>query len=152
MKKIFLLAILTIIGLATNLSFAQSQTEADQILGKWLSQDKEGQFEIYKEQGKYYAKIYWLREPIDTLTGKPKLDKENPKADLQSRPLIGLQFLNDFEFKGDKLWEDGEIYDPKTGSTYDSYMKLVDSNTLKVRGYIGFSFIGRTAVWTRVKN
>ena len=49
----------------------------------------------------------------------------------------------------DKSWEDGTILDPKSGKTYSCYITFEDENTLKVRGYIGFSLLGRTQKWIR---
>ena len=49
----------------------------------------------------------------------------------------------------DNVWEDGTITDPKSGKVYDCYLSLEDSNTLKVRGFLGFSLLGRTQIWKR---
>jgi len=130
------------------------EVNADDILGVWLNEDKDAHVDIYKEGDKFYGKIVWLDEPIDEETGKPKLDDENEDESLRSRPIMGLLLLRDFEFDGDDEWEDGRIYDPKNGKDYKCYMEFPDEddkNTLKVRGYIGFSMIGRTTYWTRVE-
>ena len=124
---------------------------ADAILGKWLNEDKDAHIEVYIENGKYYGKIVWLKDPIDEETGKPKVDDENPDENLQNRPIIGLVILKDFIFDGEKEWEDGTIYDPKNGKTYSCYMKLDEEGILKIRGYIGISWIGRSSYWTPVK-
>jgi uncharacterized protein (DUF2147 family) len=129
---------------------AQSYS-ADVILGKWLNEDKDAHIQVYKENGKYFGKIIWLKDPIDEVTGKPKVDDENPDENLQDRPIIGLIILKDFTFDGEKEWEDGTIYDPKNGKTYDCYMKLDKEGVLKIRGYIGISWIGRSSYWTRVE-
>ena len=137
--------------------FAQisaQEVKADDILGIWLNEDKDAHVEIYKENGKYFGKIVWLETPIRPETGKPKLDRENEDESLRSRPVMGLLLLNDFEFDGDDEWEDGTVYDPKNGNTYKCYMEFEDEDDkdiLKVRGYIGFSLLGRTTYWTRVK-
>jgi uncharacterized protein (DUF2147 family) len=128
-----------------------AQPKPDDILGKWLNEDKDGHIEIYKDNGKYFGRIVWLKEPIDEVTGKPKLDDENEDESLRSQPIMGLIILKDFVFDGDDEWEDGTIYDPKNGSTYSCYMNFGDSNTLKIRGYIGISWIGRNTYWTRVR-
>jgi uncharacterized protein (DUF2147 family) len=52
-------------------------------------------------------------------------------------------------YKSENLWEEGNIYDPKNGNTYSSTMRLINGNSLEVRGYIGVSLIGRTDTWTR---
>jgi len=124
---------------------------ADQILGKWLNEDKDAHVDVYKEAGKYFGKIVWLKEPNEELTGLPKLDDENSDVSLQSRPVMGLVILQDFIYDGDGEWEDGTIYDPKNGKTYSCYMEFDEEGILKIRGYIGFSWIGRSSYWTRVK-
>ncbi len=134
-----------------NEAFTQKYSEND-VVGLWLNQDKDAHIKIYRDGENFMGKIIWLKNPIDTLTGKPKLDKHNPEDDLKKRPVDGLIIVRDFEFDvDDSEWEYGEIYDPKKGKTYSCEMNLEDMNTLKVRGYIGFSFIGRTVIWTRIK-
>jgi len=132
---------------------AFSQVKGDDILGVWLNEDKDAHIKVENRQGKYFGNIIWLKEPNEEDTGLPKLDDENPDPVLQKRPVMGLELLTGFEFDGDDEWEDGDIYDPKSGSTYSCYMVFTDDtkNTLKVRGYIGISLLGRTTYWTRVK-
>ena len=44
----------------------------------------------------------------------------------------------------------GEILDPETGKVYRVKMKIEDEGKkLMVRGFIGFSLLGRTQVWFR---
>ena len=130
------------------------EVKSDDILGIWLNEDKDAHVNIYKENDMFYGKIVWLDEPIDEETGKPKLDDENNDESLRDRPVMGLLLLRDFEFDGDDEWEDGKVYDPKNGKDYSCYMEFPDEddkNKLKVRGYIGFSLLGRTTYWTRVE-
>jgi uncharacterized protein (DUF2147 family) len=149
-KKLLKFTALTALLLAFVPALAQNTT-ADLILGKWLNEDKDAHVEVYKESGKYFGKIVWLKEPIEPSTGKPKVDDDNPDVSLQSRPVLGLVILKDFIFDGDDEWEDGSIYDPKNGKTYDCYMEIDEgTGVLKIRGYIGISWIGRTTFWTRV--
>ena len=129
---------------------AQAQN-ADAILGRWLSGNGKAHIEIFKDRGKYFGKLVWLKEPMNT-EGKPKVDKNNPEPTMQDRPLMGLVNLWDFTFDGDDEYEDGKIYDPESGKTYSCIMTLKDPQTLHVRGYIGISLIGRTDTWTRVRN
>jgi uncharacterized protein (DUF2147 family) len=148
-KKIMKLTALIALLAAVVPVMAQN-TPADKIIGKWLNEDKDAHIEVYKESGKYYGKIVWLLNPIDTLTGKPKVDDKNSDETLQNRPVMGLVMLKDFIFDGEDEWEDGTIYDPKNGKTYDCYMEFDETGILKIRGYIGISWIGRTTYWTRV--
>lgn len=148
-KTITQITLITAMVMAFVPLMAQNYT-ADAILGKWLNEDQDAHIEVYKDAGKFYGKIVWLKEPIDEETGKPKLDDENSDEQLQKRPILGLVILKDFIFDGDEEWEDGTIYDPKNGKTYDCYMEIDDDGILKIRGYIGISWIGRNTYWTRV--
>ena len=125
--------------------FAQ---KADDILGVWKNGEGTGMVQIYKKGEKYFGKIVWLQVPNDT-NGKPRTDINNPEEKLRKTPLVGLENLRDFSYVGTNKWEEGRIYDPKNGNDYSCEMKMVDKNTLEVRGYIGVSLFGRTDVWKR---
>lgn len=135
---ILFLSVFTLTG------FTQSK---DDILGKWFSSSGGAQIHIYKKADKYFGKISWLRKPEDD-HGKPKTDSRNPDPALRSRPAVGLEILRDFTFKNG-IWEDGSIYDPKSGRTYSARMSMDGHNKLDIRGYVGFSVLGRTESWTR---
>jgi uncharacterized protein (DUF2147 family) len=152
MMKSLMKPLLTIAGLfLAFMTFAQIQG-ADAILGKWLNEDKDAHVQIYKESGKYFGKIVWLNEPNEPATGLPKLDDDNEDESLRSRPVMGLILLKDFVYDSDDAeWGDGTIYDPKNGKTYDCYMNFDETGILKIRGYIGISWIGRNTYWTRVQ-
>jgi len=138
MKTTFLLLFSTLILHAN--SFANSGPDA--ILGEWLSQEKDGKISIYKQGDKFYGKISWGKTP-------GRKDTNNPEAKLKNRDLIGLVILHDFKYTG-SAWEDGKIYDPKSGKTYDCILKVKDNNKiLEIRGYVGVPMFGRTATWTR---
>ena len=139
-------SLLTLLFLLTGISvFAQN---ADAVLGVWKSGEGTGMVQIFKKSDKYFGKVVWLKVPNDP-DGKPRTDLNNPDEKLRTRPLKGLENLREFVFKGKDVWEEGRIYDPKTGNDYACVMKLVDENTLEVRGYIGVSLFGRTDVWKR---
>ncbi len=127
-------------------------TAQDEIVGRWKTIDDEtgkakSIIEIYKKDGKYYGRIVQLltEENSDGVcrTCKGKYENKN---------IIGLVILKDLEYDADdKEWEDGTIMDPKNAKEYSCYLELVEPNKLKVRGYIGFSLIGRTQYWYRVE-
>ena len=127
------------------------KTNADDVLGTWLNEDEDAHIEITKMDNKFFGKVVWILDNIDPETGKEKLDKLNPDESLRSRPRLGLEILTNFVFNGDDRWEDGKIYDPKSGKTYSCYMKFVEADKLKIRGFIGVTLLGKTTYWTRVK-
>ena len=144
MKNLLAIAIVFLTGTLVGQDFK----EAD-ILGIWFNEEKDAKVEIYKENDKVYGKVVWLEEPNEPDTGQPKLDDENQDESLQTRPIMGLLLVKEFNYEGEGLWEDGDIYDPKNGKTYSCYMKLKSMDQLKVRGFIGISILGRTTYWTR---
>lgn len=121
--------------------------DADVVLGVWYNGEKDARIEIYHCGDKYCGKIIWLKEPMED--GATKKDKHNPDEKLQKRELMGLNILEGFVYTGDKTWEDGTIYNPRDGKTYSCYLALQDDGELKVRGFIGFSLIGKTQYWAR---
>ncbi|MEE4197876.1 MAG: DUF2147 domain-containing protein [Bacteroidales bacterium] len=149
MKRIQCFIILLISTLITPGLMAQ---EADQILGYWLTQDGDSQVKIFKaSNGNYYGDIRWLEEPYEE-DGTPKRDDENSDPKLQERTILGLQILKGFTYDAkDQEWVDGTIYDPKNGKTYSCYMWFEDGDNkiLHVKGFIGFSMLGREVEWIR---
>lgn len=143
LRKTSLLIVLFVLSVQV---FAQKK---DDILGKWVNPSGEGQIEIYKRGDKYFGKLAWMKAPNDE-KGKPRTDEKNPNQELQNKPLLGLEILKNFVFEDGK-WQDGTIYDPKSGKTYSCKLTLKDANQLSIRGYIGVSLIGRTEVWKRIK-
>ncbi len=142
MKKFLSFAVIFIC--LQTLAFAQKLSP----VGVWTNQEKEARFEIYKCGDKMCGKIIWLMEP--NRDGKPKTDINNPDKKLKSQPVLGMVFLKGFEYDEDNKWDDGTIYDPKSGKTYSSYMKMINQNQIEVKGYIGISVIGRSQIWNRV--
>lgn len=147
--KHFQLIGIFVVALATLPLTSMAQSEANAILGVWETGNGKARIKIDQVGDKYTGRIVWLREPNDE-TGKPKLDKNNPDENLRKKPLLGYSMLKDFIYAGKKIWEEGTIYDPESGSTYSCTITMTDENTLDVRGYIGVSLFGRTDVWKRV--
>lgn len=145
MKTLAMVAVMLVVGLS-----AHAQKKADDILGVWWNAEKTSKIEVYKTGDKYFGKIIHLEEPNDE-KGKPKIDKDNPDAKLRNRPLLGMVILKNLEHDGGGEFEDGEIYDPKSGKTYSANAKLVGKDKLDLRGYVGISLIGRTSSWTRAE-
>ncbi|MEL6811244.1 MAG: DUF2147 domain-containing protein [Bacteroidota bacterium] len=143
MKRPYILTLLL-------LSFVFNTALSQDVFGKWKTvDDNSGEarsiVEIYEEDGKVYGKI------IDLINPK----EENPICDQCSgedkdQPVIGLKFIKGLTKDGDE-YNGGKILDPENGKLYKCYITLEDRDTLKVRGYIGFSLLGRTQYWYRVK-
>ncbi len=128
------------------------QAQADNILGVWLEEKKQSKIEIYKNaENKFFGKIIWLKEPLDE-NGNIKLDKKNPDPALRKNTINGLVIMRNLEFVKESTWENGEIYDARSGKTYSLVVYMKDNNTLDLRGYLGLTLFGKTTTWSRVKN
>lgn len=122
---------------------------AQSAIGTWKTIDDEdgrvkSHVEITEKGGKLYGKVAKLIETNYPICTECKGDKKD-------QPIEGMTILWDLESEGNKEWSGGKIMDPKTGKEYKCNLELQDTNTLNVRGYIGFSLLGRTQTWYRVE-
>ena len=70
-------------------------------------------------------------------------------GDLKDQRLVGLRILWDLTPQGNR-WTGGEILDPDSGRIYKCSIALDGrGKRLRVRGFIGFSLMGRTEYWLR---
>jgi uncharacterized protein (DUF2147 family) len=120
------------------------------IFGKWNSFDEETNeiesvIEVYKKDGKAYAKIIEITDPE-----RQEATCFKCKGKRKDQRILGMDILTGLK-KNDDEWSGGKILDPKNGKEYKCYIKLLDDNTLKLRGYIGISLLGRTAIWKRAE-
>lgn len=67
----------------------------------------------------------------------------------KNKPVKGMVMLWGVKKKGN-VWEGGQILDPKNGKVYSVKLQLTDGGKkLDVRGFMGFSLLGRTQTWVR---
>jgi uncharacterized protein (DUF2147 family) len=151
-----LLAVFSLVSIIMIVPSASAQ-KPDAIVGTWWNQEKDAQIEIYPCEAKYCGKIIMLKEPnfpaddAKGMAGKPKVDRENPDASQRDRPILGMNIVWGFTHSGENLWDGGFIYNPREGKTYKCKLSFENPETLKVRGFIGISLIGKTNLWTRVR-
>jgi uncharacterized protein (DUF2147 family) len=66
-----------------------------------------------------------------------------------NKPIEGMVIAWGLRHEG-KTWDGGKIMDPKNGKVYSAKMTPIDDGRkLEVRGYMGFSLLGRTQTWLR---
>lgn len=137
------------LAISTMFALASYSQQADQVLGQWLSEDKDGKIEVYKTGDKYFGKLIWASKMYEADGKTSRKDEKNSDPALRSRNLKDLVLLSNFIYD-DGVYTDGKIYDPKSGKTYSCKMTM-SGEKLNIRGYVGLSILGRTTVWTRVK-
>ncbi|MDR6158584.1 uncharacterized protein (DUF2147 family) [Chryseobacterium sp. SLBN-27] len=137
MRKLLLTFAISFVGV---LSFAQ-------IEGKWKTIDDETKqaksiVEIYKKGDQYYGKVSQL------LIKPANPNCVDCKDDRKNKPILGMEIIRGLKKEGDEF-TGGTITDPKTGKTYKCTIKR-EGDKLNVRGYLGFSLLGRTQTWHKV--
>lgn len=125
---------------------AQNPTPA----GLWLHANGRIQLEIAPCGDLLCGKLVWFRWPNDA-QGLPLVDLKNPDPALRARPLLGLTVLSGLRPTDEGTWEDGKIYNPDDGKSYQALMSLDDNGTMRVRAYVVLPLLGKTLIWTRVR-
>lgn len=124
---------------------AGSALAAD-VTGTWLTATDGGQVQIAPCGASVCGRL---------LTGariksEPGVKDENNKdAALRSRPLKGLLLLQGFTGAGG-AWNGGTIYNPDDGNIYKASLKLLDADTLQVKGCV-VAPLCKNQTWKRVK-
>jgi len=122
---------------------AFSQTSADEILGYYMSPEKNSIFRFYKSGQKYYGKLVWMKYPA-------RRDTLNPDKNKRSRKILGTLIAWDFVHDGKNSWNKGHIYDANSGKTYKAKITRNKDNNISVRGYVGVQLIGKTEYFVKV--
>ena len=154
MKNFFVCVVICMFAVVFFSSAAKAENE---ITGIWKTVSDEGSdkgkakshVEIFEKDGAYIGKVIkLLLKPQDTLCDKCK-------GDLKNKPVVGMIFLQDMKKTG-KLDEEfgdeyagGTIMDPDNGKTYKCKL-WVKGDVLTVRGFVGFSLLGRSQQWFKV--
>ena len=130
-----------------SLAFAQSAP-----VGQWTTVDDK------TSKPKSVVEIYEAKD--GTLAGRVvqvlSTDRgPNPVCDKCSgankgKPVKGMVIMWGVR-KAGSTWEGGKILDPATGKVYSVKVQpLAGGQKLEVRGFMGFSMLGRTQTWNRL--
>jgi len=118
-------------------------------VGTWKTfDDKTGQpraiVRIYEQDGKFFGRIEQSFTP-----GAEHRVCTSCTDDRKNNPVIGLLIIRNMKSDGGE-YAGGDILDPDSGSVYRCKMHLEqDGARLVLRGYIGFSLLGRSQTWQR---
>jgi uncharacterized protein (DUF2147 family) len=131
-------------------SFAAPAADTSPV-GLWRTIDDStgkprGLVRIMETNGQYQGRV-------EKTFPKPGEDS-NPKCEKcdgarRDQPVIGMTILWGLKKQGEE-YNGGEILDPENGKIYRARLKLDDGGKqLDVRGFIGFSLLGRSQIWVR---
>ena len=121
-------------------------------IGKWRTiDDKTGQVksivQIYETtNGSIAGKVLQV---INSDKG-PHPICDACKGENHNKPVEGMVIAWGLRKGDDDTWDGGKIMDPKNGKVYSAKMTPIEGGAkLDVRGYLGFSLLGRSQTWIR---
>ena len=149
MRTFISIACLSLIYLAANPLVVADAAASASPMGLWKTyDDKTGNaralVRIYEQDGKLFGRIEQSFTPgAETRVCVPCTDER------KNQPVIGLLIVRNMKPDGNE-YSGGDILDPESGSVYRCKMHLEQNGArLILRGYIGFSLLGRSQIWER---
>jgi uncharacterized protein (DUF2147 family) len=118
-------------------------------VGVWLDHTGRGAVEIVPCAMELCGRIVWMKEPADK-TGKPLVDSQNTDKARRAAPICGLQIIGGLKQQRDGSWDNGWIYDPEQGESFDLEVRLLQDQSLQVKGYKVVKFLNETFKWQRL--
>lgn len=134
-----------------------SEREQDPYKGYWFMPNNKVIIEIQEKNGEYIGFVRWLKDRVyplgDRMEGKEQIDRNNPDVRLRDRKVMNLQVVGGL-YKDEKNdLTGGWIYDSWNGKLYYGSAKLIDSNTVKLRGSLDkWGILGYSMEIKRVEN
>jgi uncharacterized protein (DUF2147 family) len=92
--------------------------------------------------------IVWLDKP-NNAAGEPLTDKRNQDPRKRTRTICGLPVLGSLRPMSDGTWDQGWVYDPEQGKSFDAAIELRTPDRLILTGYKGIKFFSKQFVWKR---
>ena len=129
----------------TLLLLCSASAAAAEVTGNWITEDRSAVIAIQRCGPSLCGNVAKI---LIVKPNYPQTDVHNPDPRLRSKPILGLRILSGFSSKGDR-WENGRIYDPKSGKSYKSKLSLNRDGSLSVSGCI--AFICQTQRWSRAR-
>jgi len=111
----------------------KSGNDEDAICGVWYTNNNNSKVEIYRNNGLYFGKLIWLKDP--------------GKSGYTNKLVILDMTYNETRH----VWDNGTLYYPVKDAQYQGIIELFDKDTLSIRAFKGTPFFGKTMRWIRVK-
>src|ERR1700691_5204094 len=149
MKTLLRTALLCLVSFAALQVIAAHAEALSSPIGRWKTfDDKSGEargiVRIYEQDGKFFGRL----EQSFTPDAEPRVCSVCTD-ERKNQPIIGLMIIRNVKLENGE-YGGGDILDPDTGSVYRCKFHLEQGGTrLAVRGFIGFSLLGRSPTWRR---
>ncbi len=132
-------------------ALAQTQGQAQSAAGVWRTVDDKtgqpkGEVRVFEQNGRWFGQITRVYDSKDAQSRCDDCHDER-----KGQPVVGLLIVRNMTLANGE-YSGGDILDPDTGKVYRCKFRLEEGgNKLVVRGFIGFSLLGRTQTWTRMQ-
>ncbi|MGA2047964.1 MAG: DUF2147 domain-containing protein [Terracidiphilus sp.] len=129
-------------------SAQELSTKLQNAVGHWQVVNNDGspggKVDTYLEGGKLFGRVTEVR-PGRT----PKDVCDKCTGEYKNQLILGMINMRNFSAEGED-WVDGTVVDPENGKEYKGKIWSVGKDSLKMRGFVGISLLGRTETWTRI--
>ena len=131
-------------------ALSQTTGTAQTPAGLWRTTDDKtgqpkGEVRVYEQNGRWFAQITRV---YDSKDAQSRCD--DCRDERKNLPITGLTIVRNMT-PANGEYEGGDILDPDTGKVYRCKFRLEDGGQkLVVRGFLGFSLLGRTQTWVRL--
>jgi uncharacterized protein (DUF2147 family) len=126
----------------------QLSAKLQNAIGHWQVVNSDGspggKVDTYLVDGKLFGRVTEVRPGR---TPKDLCDKCS--GEYKNQLILGMVMMRNFHTEGDD-WVDGTVVDPENGKEYKGKIWADGKDTLKMRGFIGISLLGRTESWVRL--
>ncbi len=133
--------------------FTENHEQCNAIVGRWISQQGNVIVQIYKDSVTFKGKVLWFNDSDDKNNPmNSRTDSNNPDINLRNRKILGLDVLHGLVYNNKcNCWQEGKIYDVRSGRTWSSSIMLENEDLLKIRGFWHYEFIGKSMIFQRLK-
>jgi len=122
----------------------------DVLIGEWWTENNEGRVRFTKDRDGSFRGTTTCCIPKVVTADRLAQDIHNPNPTLRGRSTVGMVIIwkliyDDGEYTG------GHVYNPRDGKSYRIQAKVIDRDTIKIRGYVGIPLLGQSQIWKRVR-
>ncbi|OJJ23481.1 hypothetical protein BKI52_03715 [marine bacterium AO1-C] len=135
---------------------AYQATIAQDVMGVWqMNSPDNGQplyaVKLYKNKsGTIFGRVIKALDPAHKDDVCEKCPEKFNGFGVKNQKIVGMLIMRDLKKEGQR-YTGGRLYSPKRGMKIRCYIQLVESNKLKIRGFMGSRYLGRTMYWTRIE-
>jgi uncharacterized protein (DUF2147 family) len=150
LRSRWIVAVVFAVGLlgTARLAWAGARSR-NELVGEWWTEGNQGRIRFVRAQDGTFRGIRTCCNTKQT-ADNPVRDIHNPNPGLRGRPTVGITIIWGLVYD-DGEYSKGYVYNPRDGKTYRMQAELIESDRLRIRGYLAIPLLGKSQVWKRVQ-